>query len=372
LFSISRDHKKASTATPGRRGVLIKCRKDSNGIRRAGRYGGVMGPRLKAAVRALPQAQVRAYVEMMKVAILGAGMAGLACAEALRGAKLEVTLFDKGRAAGGRMSTRRLATIAGEASFDYGAQYFTARDPAFRALVEQWRESGIAAPWPAAGDDAWVGTPGMNAPVKQLAEAARVHWSAQIDKLSRDGDGWRIANQGYDIAVVATPAEQAQPLLEPWAAAFAAKAAESRSAPCWTVMAAFAEPLPFAADVLREQGPIGWAARNSAKPGRSGPESWVVQAGPDWSRQHLEEAPAGIVAPILDALAERAGQPLPTPLIAAAHRWRFAKSGSAGNALLWSASLRLGVCGDWLIGPRVEAAWLSGHKLATALLASLG
>ena len=30
------------------------------------------------------------------------------------------------------------------------------------------------------------------------------------------------------------------------------------------------------------RGDIAWAARNSAKPGRSGPEAWVVQAGPDW------------------------------------------------------------------------------------------
>jgi predicted NAD/FAD-dependent oxidoreductase len=270
------------------------------------------------------------------------------------------------------MSTRRIPTPVGEASFDHGAQYFTVRDPDFRLRVEAWRDSGHAAPWPAAGEDAWVGTPGMNAPIKRMADSAHVLWSAQIDALSRDGDGWRIADEVFDIAVVAAPAEQAGPLLQPWNADFAARAAQTPSAPCWTVMATFAERLPFAADVLREEGAIGWAARNSAKPGRSGPESWVVQAGPAWSRAHLEESPAQIVAPLLDALAARAGGPLPVPLSATAHRWRYAKSGSAGDGLLWSASSRLGACGDWLIGPRVEAAWLSGHRLAKALLASLG
>jgi predicted NAD/FAD-dependent oxidoreductase len=99
-------------------------------------------------------------------------MAGLACAEALREAGLQVTLFDKGRAAGGRMSTRRVPTLAGAAGFDQGAQYFTARDPAFRAGVEGWSEGGQAAPWPAAGDDARVGTPGVNAPVRLMAASA--------------------------------------------------------------------------------------------------------------------------------------------------------------------------------------------------------
>jgi renalase len=318
----------------------------------------------------------------MKIAIVGAGMAGLACGEALRPAGLDVTLFDKGRAPGGRMSTRRLPTVAGEAGFDHGAQYFTARDPAFRARVALWHESGMAAPWPAAGDDAWVGTPAMNAPVKDMAAPATVHWSTQIDGLAREDDAWRVADSLFDIALVAVPAEQAAPLLQPWAPGFAAKAAETRSAPCWTVMAAFAERLPIGADVLRGDakgadakgagGPIGWAARNSAKPGRAGPESWVVQASPDWSRENLESTPEEIVAPLLDALARRAGEPLPAPLTAVGHRWRYAKSGSAGDGLLWSADRRLGACGDWLIGPRVEAAWLSGSRLAAAVLATLG
>lgn len=67
----------------------------------------------------------------MRIGIVGAGMAGLACAEGLAGLGHEVVLFDKGRGPGGRMSTRRLPTSAGEAHFDYGAQYFTVRDKNF-------------------------------------------------------------------------------------------------------------------------------------------------------------------------------------------------------------------------------------------------
>ena len=90
----------------------------------------------------------------MRYAIVGAGMAGLACAEALKQAGHSVVLFDKGRGAGGRMSTRRLPTSLGEVAIDHGAQYFTARDPAFKNLVSTWRDQGIAVPWPLAGVDA--------------------------------------------------------------------------------------------------------------------------------------------------------------------------------------------------------------------------
>ena len=157
--------------------------------------------------------------------------------------------------------------------------------------------------------------------------------------------------------------------MRPHVAGFAEAADATPAEPCWTVMAAFAQRLPIAEDVVKRRGPIGWAARDSAKPGRSGPESWVVQAGPDWSREHLEEAPSAVLPQLLAALAEVAGRPLPEPAAAAAHRWRYARSGALGQGDLWDAGIRLGVCGDWLIGPRVECAWVSGHRLAGAMLA---
>ena len=49
----------------------------------------------------------------MKIAVIGAGIAGLACAEALAAKGSDVTLFDKGRRAGGRMSTRLVENRVG-------------------------------------------------------------------------------------------------------------------------------------------------------------------------------------------------------------------------------------------------------------------
>ena len=78
-----------------------------------------------------------------RIAIIGAGIAGLACATALRQAGFQVSLFVKSRGAGGRMSTRRGA----DWQCDHGAQYFTARNPEFRAQVTRWEQAGVAAHW---------------------------------------------------------------------------------------------------------------------------------------------------------------------------------------------------------------------------------
>jgi renalase len=309
-----------------------------------------------------------------RVAIIGAGMAGLACAARLCRAGHSPKVFDKGRSPGGRMSTRRLDTRLGQASFDHGAQYFTARGDAFRHQVGLWAAEGLVAPWPVAGPEAWVGVPGMTAPLRKLALEQSVTLGFPIDALLPDGGAWRLngplgVSDLVNIVVVALPAEQAaillaghEPALETWAAG-------SRTDPCWTVMAAFDQSISIEADVLREQGPLGWAARNSSKPGRDKTiETWVLQGNPDWSRQHLEDSAETVCNALLDALQQSSSKDLPRPIVIQAHRWRFARSARGTEGALWSPQSGLGCCGDWLIGPRVECAYESGTALAERLI----
>ncbi|AWM77161.1 NAD(P)/FAD-dependent oxidoreductase [Phenylobacterium parvum] len=312
-----------------------------------------------------------------RIAIVGAGLSGLACAAKLIGSGHEVRLFDKARGPGGRMSTRRVETPLGTVAFDHGAQYFTARGASFRAEVARWTAEGLAAPWPAAGPEAWVGVPGMNAPVRALAEGMHVAWGQQVEELVRDGAGWRLriageVSESFDAVVLALPAEQAAALVAGHEAGLAARASASRTDPCWTVMAAYSERLPITADTLGEDAVLGWAARNSAKPGRAGVEAWVVQAAPGWSRDHLEDAPETVIKALLSALSDRAGISLPSPLLVQAHRWRYARSSAGSEQALWSETARLGCCGDWLAGPRVECAWDSGEALARLMTGAQG
>ncbi len=309
---------------------------------------------------------------MERIAIVGAGMAGLACAEALRERGFATALFDKGRKPGGRMSSRSGDSPAGPVGFDHGAQYMTGRDPAFVARLAAWREAGLVAPWPAAGAEAWVGVPAMNAPLVALARDLPVRWETRVDGLVREATGWRLRVDGLDeggfsAVLTAIPAEQTGPLLADHAPALAEVARETPSAPCWTAMAAFPARLDVAGDVLRTDGAIGWAARNSAKPGRPATEAWVIQAGPDWSRAHLEEEADAVAQALLAAFFAAAGLAPVAPALLKAHRWRYARSGAARREVLWDPGTRLGACGDWLTGPRVENAWLSGRRLAEAV-----
>ncbi len=129
-------------------------------------------------------------------------------------------------------------------------------------------------------------------------------------------------------------------------------------------MATFDTPLP-GPDVFRAKtGAVGWAARQSSLPGHAaGPDAWVIQATAAWSADHLEQDAAEI-APKLCA----AFTPV-TPATVTAQRWRYAQvEVAAGEPCFWDADGRIGACGDWCLGGRVEAAWLSGRALAAAVL----
>ena len=311
----------------------------------------------------------------MRALIVGAGMAGLACAERLSHAGCQVTLLDKGRGAGGRMATRRLATALGEATFDHGAQYFTASDPRFEAQVRDWRDAGNVAPWPAAGDGAWVGFPAMNSPLKAMAEGLDVRWATRVVQVSRHIAGWEVSTEEggvfqCDLLVVALPAEQAGQLLERVASEWSAQARTRPSSPCWTVMLVLSEPLGTAPDCLRgrDDDILGWAARNSSKPGRTGPESWVLQAGPGWSAENVETPQAQVEMDLLAAFSERLAISPPEVIAGSTHRWRYARPDVNGAGPLWDPGLGLGLCGDWLAAPTVEGAWLSGIELSDKIL----
>jgi len=119
------------------------------------------------------------------IVVIGAGMAGLACAGALHPAGADVTLLDKSRHVGGRLATRRV----GDLMFDHGAQYVTSRDPGFVTEMQAMAAAGDAAPWPAAGGGRWCGVPGMSALARHMERQGVVRTARHAAFLS----GWALA-----------------------------------------------------------------------------------------------------------------------------------------------------------------------------------
>jgi len=345
---------------------------------------------------------------MVRVAIVGAGVSGLACAARLSQwnseGPLTIDVFDKGRGPGGRLSTRRVALGDTELRFDHGAQYFTVRDPDFARHVGIWRQLGVTDRWQGRivainphgrlveqEGTRLVGVPGMNALVRHEAVEHGVQFAKRVTEVSGEPGSLHLGFEDggtsgpYTAVAISAPSRQAADLLGA-APTLQSAAKDAVFAPCWAVMLAFEERLPLPFDGAKLEGrALGWIARDGAKPGRpshpGAPETWVLHASPDWSKKHLEDEPDAVAdhlyaefLALATELAEQVEKPLPNmkPAVRAAHRWRYAlveqPAPSDDGLCLWDETLGLGACGDWCAGGRVEAAWLSGHALAGRMI----
>jgi len=308
---------------------------------------------------------------MTPVIIIGAGMAGLACARRLADAGMAPVVLDKGRNIGGRVATRR----AGDLQFDHGAQYVNAHGAGFAAALRAMGEASALAAWPdGTGRRHSVGVPGMSALPKALGAGLDIRQNAQVLCLVPDAGGWllHLADGTLRAArvVVTVPAPQVAALLGADHSLVAALGAV-QLAPCLTLMAAVAGPAPFITRKVADD-PLAWIAQDSAKPGRPQGEGalWVAQAGAAFSVAHLEDDPATLTARMLPLLCDRLGASPATVTHASTHRWRYARvTQSLGQPFLCSNDGSLYLGGDWCLGPRIEAAWESGTAIAADLLA---
>lgn len=365
------------------------------------------GTRLKTAAASAPHpsAPPAPRSPARRFAVIGAGMAGVACARTLAQAGHAVSVFEKALQPGGRTAALELPF----GSFDAGAQYFTVRDARFQRALDT--TPGLCRPWsatairvldaagrvataPAATREAhWVAAPTMDALVtawaEPLAREGRLYTRTAVVRIERDAlrptawqlrtetlDGGSQVHAGFDGVVLTQPAPLALALLRqsgvatPWDEALAGV----DIAPCWTLMLAFAQAVRPGLTTLGPQWNaarsthhrIAWLARESSKPGRTQIERWTVQASPAWSLEHLDDTAARVQAKLIKAFAEVTGIRA-TPTHVEMRRWRHAQTQQPlGQGFLWDASLGLGACGDWCLGHRLEDAFVSGLELALA------
>lgn len=320
----------------------------------------------------------------MKIAIIGAGMAGLTAARRLSD-QLDITLFDKSRGVGGRMSTR----YAGNYEFDHGAQYFTLTDPDFEALIAGLTASGAAQRWDSqghyltedgmvrdTGKPRWVGAPRMNRLPKSLAGGLDMHLGRRVETMSGEAghlqlhfDDGRVAGP-FDRVICTAPAPQAAAMLPPGSPLQPHLSRVNMHAG-FALMVGLDAMFDPGWDSLRLAGlPVSWIARNSAKPGRpDGICTLVIHAAPDWSDRYAEADRNWVREQLLDCASTLCGQDLNGAAHIDLHRWLYAYADTGvGQDCLVDDRSGIVLAGDWCVGGRVEGAFISGRAAARAVL----
>ncbi|MCD8512772.1 MAG: FAD-dependent oxidoreductase [Nitrincola sp.] len=318
------------------------------------------------------------------IAVIGAGLAGLRCASLLAAAGYQVSVFEKSRGTGGRLSSSRL----GELTTDLGVPFIETDSVEFQEwlqahadVAQRWQpklsDFSLVASSNASTRQLWVGTPRSSGITRLLAKGVSLHTETRVSVVWPDKNGVLLRDEQsetlghFDKVVIATPAPQAAPLLDVLQS-YQARAAAIKMLPAWVVSLALDERPPAleGIDLLEGSHPeFARVLRDSSKPQRQG-EVWTLQANTQWSESYLNLSAETVMHELVAALVALTGDPIHVNHYRS-HRWLYCDALNPEEVgALWDTDKAIGVCGEWLAGGGVDGAWKSGTELAQMILSS--
>lgn len=305
-----------------------------------------------------------------RFAVIGAGLAGLTCAQQLQNAGLSVEVFDKARGPGGRLSSRRRAGT----TFDLGAQHLTAQTLSFQQQLKAWQSKG----WVTRVDQQhWYPLARMSALTRHLSQPLKLHSATRIVQLQQINKQWWLRDDQqrrygpYDQLVLAIPVAQALELLADHSPILSQSLQQTGHQPVWVAYFAFETALDCAPSDAPSEGAFlrRWTLQND-KPGQQQTlQRWVVEATPNWSQAHVSLPAEQVAAKLFAHWCNDAALVIPPqPLLLEAHRWLYGLTAKPlQQPWLMDQNSGISVCGDFCLGASAEAAWLSGQALGQQL-----
>ena len=317
---------------------------------------------------------------MTDAIVVGGGISGVACAAALAAAGRSVRVRDRGRRLSGRMTSRRLrdtGTAFDGRPVDIGASYFTASDPDFVDAVDRLIARGVVQPWTTsfhvAGPEGIVGistgpmryraSGGLSTVVEALVrEGMEISLADEVGSIRIDGGGVVVDGETVDRVAACLPDPQLRRITD------AVPASPVTWEPVIAVTCVFGgrEWPDLDGVFVNDDAVLTWIADDGRRRGDDAPVL-VAHVTPVLAALHLDD-PGAVMAPAVATLRRVLGIDA-MPDWVEAHRWTYAKPLAAAAEPFWMHDeAPFGVAGDaWADGPRVEAAWLSGHRLGKAL-----
>ena len=316
--------------------------------------------------------------------IVGSGIAGLMCGQLLKNAGHSVFLVDKGRRAGGRMSTRN----KGPWQWDHGAQYFTVRDHRFARYIEALKEKGVVSEWfdllpgQALGkkEARYIGVNGMNVIPKHLSSGLEIHQSMNVEKLDYKNSTWQLMMESGEAfsceeLVLTPPLPQVVNLLE--GSNLLNQIADSKRLASvdyekgLSLMLVLEKPsqIPIPGCLQLENDLVSWIADNSKKDGFSDEYCITVHANPKYAEITWNEQNSVVANVMIESIQSLLGSKVIDWHI---HRWLYAFARNPLKTPFYrDANMQLTIAGDAFFSSRVESAALSGISAAEALIQSL-
>lgn len=330
---------------------------------------------------------------MLETIIIGTGIAGLSCAQALVKSGQSPTLIDKSKGLGGRLATRRLNNTHA----DHGVCYLKPKTDQFQDWINALVDDGILRIWtdrihqldrsftlqaPSNIAPCYASPQGATAIAKHLAKGLTIIADRRITHLEPIANGWQVtATNGTDHdlleahqIVIAIPPAQALDLLEPIAPdAIITQLKGVEFTPSITAIATYPTELLATAESLPWRGiqcddaELGWIGLDSSKQLQPTKPVIIVQSNAEFANRHIDSSDLNGVGQLLLDRAAKLADWIAEPELVQVHRWRYAFAKKPLEKRFIDVGNGLYLGGDWCGGDRVEAAYFSGLAIAAHL-----
>jgi renalase len=315
-----------------------------------------------------------------EVVVVGAGIAGVAAARALVEHGIPYRMYDRGRRLGGRMAVR---TLDGR-PVDVGASFFTAHDPGFVAVTDDWVTRGLARAWTdtfhlatpeglqgtTTGHLRYAATGGLRSLVEDLASGLDVQHPYDVEEVV---PGPAVDGSPAAAVVLAMPDPQALDLLSDGLVQERAQLEGRSWEPVLAMVARWPERVwPQLDGVYVNESPIlTFVADDGARRGDGAPVL-VAHADPVFSAGHLDHPETAGPAMLAELAAVLGLDARREPEWLQVKRWGVARPAQQREEPFHLGDARVGLAGDgWHGRARIEAAYLSGDALGHELVARL-
>lgn len=327
---------------------------------------------------------------MYDVLIIGSGMSGLSCAQVLQKSGTRVLVLDKGYLPGGRTASKTIKTSLGNATFDYGTQYFTVLELEFQMQVNDWVKKEVVTKWTSMFASTQVlehrenklryrGNPTMRSLCLEMAKNIELKQQTKVVRIEQTEENYWNVISGIGEKCTAKTLIMTLPLPQILELCYRSGVipadktvtyfSQQKYHQCTSLLivsdqdSTIPEPGGLWFD---DQSPIRWMADNKIK-GISELTAITVHLSPEFSKK-TSETPE---IELFEELDEELRKYIPGNWIhKSLHKWKFSQPTNIVDIgfLKDDYYKNLWFTGDVFANGRIESAWMAGYRTAKTYL----
>ena len=299
-----------------------------------------------------------------KVLIIGSGIAGIASSLKLKSYGIDSIIFDKGKFIGGRISTREVKNDSNTSFFFHGAQFFTANTHRFKKIIHTGIKEKYIKEFGNFSPPRYRGNKTMRDFLVNLSKGISINQNVKITEIKPHNNRIFVLDnkikklKSYDGVISTIPAPQAYELLNYFPSLQETLKTGSYHA-CIALMFTFDE-IPFDLktfyDFHKKPGILSWMASGSQL------DVWTAHTNEIFSDLNYDKDKDFLRKEIMSSVKQFFYKSKIN--FHSLHIWRYAKVANKCLGYQIDPKYPVAIAGDFMEGPNIESAFISGNNAA--------